>query len=140
MSLKAPIVDYEGKQSEILSSDTIPIYNLGTGNPNGNKFLRDDGVFAIPSGGSVSSTTQTVDFGTVFTDKAETVVTGQSWVTTTSNIIAQVKTTTLTDPDEIRLLSFEIVISELINGVGFTITVYSEPEATGAYDIMCIGT
>ena len=90
-------------------------------------------------GGSGNSTTQTVDFGSTFTDKAQIIVTGQSWVTTTSEIITQIKTPTSTDPDEMRLFEFEIVISDLIDGVGFTITVYSEPEATGTYDIMCIG-
>ena len=141
MSNKKPIVDYGGKQSEILSTDTIPINNLGTGTPDGTKFLRDDGVFVTPSvgGGSGNSTTQTVDFGSTFNDKAQIVVTGQSWVTTTSEIVAHVKTPTTIDPDEMRLLEFTTVISDLVNGVGFTLTVYSEPEATGTYDVMCIG-
>jgi hypothetical protein len=141
MSVKKPIVDYSGKQSEILASDTIPISNLGTGTPDGTKFLRDDGVFATPAGGGGggNSTTQTVDFGASFTDKAQVVVTGQSWVTSSSEIVAHIKTPSTVDPDEIRLLEFQIVISDLVNGVGFTITVYSEPEATGTYDVMCIG-
>jgi len=29
----------------------VPIANLGTGTPDGTKFLRDDGVFAVPAGG-----------------------------------------------------------------------------------------
>ena len=141
MATKKPIVDYGGKQSEILASDTIPVSNLGTGTPDGTKFLRDDGTFVTPAGGggSGNSTTQTVDFGSTFTDKAEIVVTGQAWVTSTSEIVAHVKTPIGIDPDEIRLLEFTTVISDLVNGVGFTITVYSEPEATGTYDVMCIG-
>lgn len=90
-------------------------------------------------GGGGNSTTQTVDFGSTFTDKAQIVVTGQSWVTTTSEIVAHVKTPVAVDPDEMRLLEFTTVISDLVNGVGFTLTVYSEPEATGTYEIMCIG-
>jgi hypothetical protein len=90
-------------------------------------------------GGGGNSTTQTVDFGSIFTDKAQTVVTGQAWVTTTSEIVAHVKTPSGVDTDEIRLLEFTTVISDLVNGVGFTITVYSEPEAIGTYDVMCIG-
>jgi hypothetical protein len=89
--------------------------------------------------GGGNSTTQTVDFGSLFTDKAQVVVTGQSWVTTTSEIIAQIKTPSGVDADEIRLFEFNVIISDLVNGVGFTITVYSEPEATGTYEIMCIG-
>lgn len=98
------------------------------------KFVEVD-IFTV--GGN--SVTQTVDFGSTFTDKAELVVTGQSWVTATSEIITQIKTPTGVDPDEMRLFEFDIVISDLVDGVGFTITVYSEPEATGTYDIMCIG-
>jgi hypothetical protein len=101
--------------------------------------IADRQLFTTPSGGGGNSTTQTVDFGSSFTDKAQVVVTGQSWVTTTSEIVAHMKTPSTVDPDEIRLLDFEIVISDLVNGVGFTITVYSEPEATGTYEIMCIG-
>lgn len=93
----------------------------------------------IGTGGGGNSTTQTVDFGSSFTDKAQVVVTGQSWVTTTSEIVAHIKTPSAVDPDEIRLLEFQVIISDLINGVGFTITVYSEPEASGIYDVMCIG-
>jgi hypothetical protein len=90
-------------------------------------------------GGSGNSTTQTVDFGSTFNDKAQIVVIGQSWVTTTSNIVSHIKTPTGVDPDEMRLFEFDVIISDLINGVGFTLTVYSEPEATGNYDVMCIG-
>ena len=142
MATKKPIVDYGGKQSEILATDTIPISNLGTGTSDGTKFLRDDGTFVTPAGGGGgggNSTTQTVDFGSTFTDKAQIIITGLTWVTTTSEIIAHVKTPITVDPDEIRLLEFITVISDLVNGVGFTLTVYSEPEATGTYDVMCIG-
>ena len=55
MAVKKPIVDYSGKQGEILASDTIPIGNLGTGTPTGLKFLRDDGTFAVPNSGIVRS-------------------------------------------------------------------------------------
>jgi len=38
-----------------------------------------------------------------------------------------------------RLLDFKPVVSDLVAGTGFTVTLYSEPEAKGDYDIMCIG-
>lgn len=90
-------------------------------------------------GSSTNSTTQTVDFGVSFTDKAELVVTGQAWVETGSEIVAHVKTGTGVDPDEMYLLDLKTVISNLVSGVGFTLTVYSEPEARGTYDVMCVG-
>lgn len=96
-------------------------------------------IAASGGGGSGNSVTTTCAFGGSFTDKAQTVVTGQAWVTTNSEIIAQVLTPSGTDPDEIRLLDFKPVISDLVAGTGFTVTLYSEPEAKGDYDVMCIG-
>lgn len=80
-----------------------------------------------------------VDFGASFTDKAQTVVTGQTWVTSGSNITAQVLTPSGVDPDEMYLLDIKAVISEIVNGTGFTVTLYSQPEAKGIYSVMCLG-
>lgn len=94
----------------------------------------------IPGGsGSGNSVTVTVDFGAGFTDKAQTVVTGQAWVASGSEIIAQVLVPAGVDPDELRLLDLKVVISDLVVGTGFTVTAYSEAEAKGTYDIMCVG-
>lgn len=90
-------------------------------------------------GGSGNGVTVTCDFGAGFTDKAQTVVTGQAWVTLTSEITAQVKTPSGTDPDEMYLLDLRPVISDLVAGTGFTVTLYSETEATGTFDVMCVG-
>jgi hypothetical protein len=82
--------------------------------------------------------TQAVDFGASFTDKAQTTV-AATWVTPTSRITPQVLTPTGSDPDEMYLLNIRPVISNIVNGVGFTLTLYSEPEAKGSYDVMIIG-
>jgi len=95
-------------------------------------------ILDTPSSGG-NSLTVTLAFGATFTDKAQTVVTGQSWVTSTSDIIAQVLTPTGADPDELYLLDLKPVISDLVAGVGFTITLYSMPQARGNYSVMCIG-
>ena len=89
--------------------------------------------------GSGNSATVACDFGASFTDKAQTVVTGQSWVAATSEIVVSLRTPTGVDPDEIRLLDIKPVISDLVAGVGFTLTAYSTPEAKGSYDFMCVG-
>jgi hypothetical protein len=78
-------------------------------------------------------------FGATFSNKAQVVVTGQTWVTAGSKIIAQVVALSGTDPDEIFLLGFRTVISDLVAGVGFTLTLYSEPQARGSYTVNCIG-
>jgi hypothetical protein len=90
-------------------------------------------------GGSGNSITTIVSFGASFTDSASTVVTGQSWVAVGSEITAQVVCDSGVDPLEIALLDFKIVISNLVAGVGFTVTLYSMPQARGDYSVMCIG-
>lgn len=98
-----------------------------------------DKIESLSPGGGGNAVTSTLAFGASFTDKAQTVVTGQAWVTANSEIIAQVLTPSGTDPDEIRLLDFKPVISDLVAGDGFTVTLYSEAEAKGDYSVMCIG-
>lgn len=85
------------------------------------------------------SVTASCDFGASFTDKAQTVVTGQSWVTANSEITAQVLTPSGTDPDEMYLLNIRPVVSDLVAGAGFTVTLYTETEAKGTYSVMCMG-
>ena len=80
-----------------------------------------------------------VDFGAGWSDKAQTVVTGQSWVTANSELTAQILTPTGTDPDEMYLLGMRVEISSLVPGTGFTVTVYSEAEASGTYTVMVMG-
>jgi hypothetical protein len=88
---------------------------------------------------SSNSVSVSCDFGVSFTDKAQTVVTGQTWVAADSEIVAHVKTGSSVDPDEMYLLNLRTVISDLVAGDGFTLTLYSEPEAKGTYSVMCIG-
>lgn len=80
-----------------------------------------------------------VNFGAAFGSKAQTVVTGQSWVTATSKIVADVATPSGIDPDEVFLLNLRPVISNLIAGVGFTVTLYSDAQARGSYTVNCMG-
>ena len=96
-------------------------------------------INASGGGGGGNSVTTVVSFGASFTDSASTVVTGQSWVAVGSEITAQVVCDSGVDPLEIALLDFKIVISDLVAGVGFTVTLYSMPQAKGNYSVMCIG-
>ena len=103
------------------------------------KFLRGDATWAVPASSGSNSANVSVDFGASFTDKAQTIVTGKTWVTSTSCIIPQILTPSGTDPDEMYLLNMRAEISDLVVGTGFTVTVYSEPEARGTYNVMCLG-
>jgi hypothetical protein len=93
-------------------------------------------VAALPVTQSVAAS---LAFGGTFTDKAQTVVTGQAWVAADSKIAAQVLTPSGTDPDELYLLNLRPVISDLVPGTGFTVTLYSEAQARGTYTVNCIG-
>lgn len=103
----------------------------------------DDRIVVLEGGGGGGGGGNSVSvecvFGPAFTDKAQTVVTGQAWVTANSEIVAQVLTPSGTDPDEMYLLDLKPVISDKVAGVGFTVTLYSQPEAKGSYFAMCIG-
>ena len=88
---------------------------------------------------SSNSVTATVAFGASFTDKAVVVVTGLAWVAAGTEIVAQPMVPSGVDPDEMRLLAFDWYISNLVVGVGFTLTVYSESGARGSYNFSCIG-
>lgn len=115
---------------------------LSVGTITDGEFLKRVGttlVSGAAGGGGGNSVTVSVDFGASFTDKGQTVVVGQAWVAADSEIVAQMSCASGVDPDEMRLLDFNIVISDLVAGVGFTLTVYSEPEAKGTYNVMCIG-
>lgn len=105
-------------------------------------FLRADGTYAAPAGGGGgggNAVAAALAFGGAFTDKAQTVVTGQAWVAADSKITADVLTPSGTDPDEMYLLNLRPVISDLVAGVGFTVTLYSEAQARGTYTVNCIG-
>lgn len=104
--------------------------------------LRDAQISTGGGGGGGSGpnvVNVTLAFGASFTDKAQTVVTGQAWVGAGSTIAAQVLTPSGVDPDEMRLLDLKPSISDLVAGTGFTVTLYSEPEAKGNYTVMCMG-
>ena len=117
------------KQALLVSGTNIKTVN-GTS-------LLGSGDLVISGGGNAVAVA--VDFGATRTDKAQTVVTGQAWVEADSVITAQVLTPTGVDPDEMYLLDFKPQISALVAGVGFTVTLYSQPQALGSYTVNCMG-
>lgn len=41
--------------------------------------------------------------------------------------------------EETALMSFQTVVSDFVNGVGFTLSVYTPVEAKGTYTFTCVG-
>lgn len=127
------ITDVDGLDTALSGKQDTLVSGVNIKTVNGSSLL---GVGDLTVSGA-NGARVSVDFGASFTDKAQTVVTGQTWVTVNSNIAASVLTPADTDPDEMYLLNIRPVVSGIVAGTGFTITLYSEPEAKGTYDVMC---
>ena len=92
-----------------------------------------------PGSGGAQGTIVSVNFGNTWSQKAQTVVTGQSWVSTALPMTASILPPAGVDPDEMFMLDMKAIISNVVNGVGFTLTLFSEPEAINSYSVMVVG-
>ncbi len=110
MAVKRPIALYAGQLEELRTGDTLP------GSP----------------GGGGNACTCTVDFGTGDHD-ASVVVTGQSWVTASSIIIATAQ------GEDARVEQIVCNVGALVDGVGFTVYAHAPNGALGTYTVNCIG-
>ena len=95
-----------------------------------------DEIAAASGGGN--SVTVTVNFGATFTHFAQTVVTGQAWVEAGSEVTAT-PLASAGAAEETALMAFSTVVSDLVVGDGFTLSVYTPTEAKGNYTFSCIG-
>ena len=95
-------------------------------------------------GGSISSTTQEIDFGTFETTVTQ-VVTGLSWVGSGTVLVASlgdrstISGNSLASPMEASLEEIVVTISDKVAGVGFTINAYAPNGANGKFLINIIG-
>ena len=140
MSIKKPIVDYGGKQGEILATDTIPVSNLGTGTPDGTKFLRDDGVFVTPAGGgggsvTLISGTALLNFGNENNSALLTIANGSLTNASIKSFSAMPQETNETSIDDFSLNGVTFSITNIINNTSFDIVGTAVNSASGNYTI-----
>ena len=110
----------------------------------------DKGDVIVSGGGTVltldasvrPNTLQTeVDFGASETDIATLTVTGQTWVTSTSRILANVAAESTTDHDaeDGILEGLTAYVSNLVAGTGFDISVRATNNTWGKYKVNVVG-
>jgi hypothetical protein len=118
----------------------------GAGDAAAGKFLKANGSWVVPSGGGSSGNflQVTVDFG--FSsgnegDIARVTVTGQSWVTSGSVILANVFAGTTSDhsPDDAIAEGLVAFIENIVAGVGFDVVVYAPQNSWGRYLVNITG-
>lgn len=134
-SLAKQMSDMQARIAKLESA--LSITNNDVGLLGMDKYTMPQAGTSAPAGAS-NAVNVTVDFGASFSHYAETVVTGQSWVTLDSQIVVNPFNVSI-DGGELAILSFSPVIHSIIAGDGFTLAVYTPVEAKGTYTFSCIG-
>jgi hypothetical protein len=97
--------------------------------------------FASVSGGGGNAVIATLDFGTSKGDySTSTVVTGQTWVTSTSSIIATfIDYTGNNSAEDAAVEGITVTVGDYVAGTGFTLYASSPFGSVGQYKVACVG-
>lgn len=119
------------------STGLVPTSQLGTGIASSATFLRGDGTWQpVWAGGATGSAT--VDFGAApGTNIATTVVTGQTEILADSSVDAFLMAESTPDHNayEHIIVPLQIIASDIVPGVGFTINAVSDLRLTGEFAV-----
>ncbi len=152
-TLKGRILAGTGAPADLSGADATTILNVFTAALKGlapasgggtSNFLRADGTWAAPPGGSGSagSCVVDVDFGAAISStEATTTVTGQAWVTASSRILvsASGESTADHDPEDALIEGVTAIATNLVAGVGFDVIAHSPDGSSGTYRLWAVG-
>jgi hypothetical protein len=136
LQIKRRIVDDSAPEvGDLLEGEIVVNLTTGTiyfGGPNG------ESIVAASGGSTVQAFSVDVNFGSLFTNYKQHVVTGLTWITPTTKIVITPYTAS-NNADEIAVVDFSFVVSDIVPGTGFTLTIYTEVEVKGTYTFNCLG-
>ena len=140
---KATGIDASGN----LTCSAVAVADLSTtGTPSSSTYLRGDGTWSAPPGGTGGGNfvAVDVDFGATGSDMASVTVVGQAWVTATSRIVCAPTmhlTASRADGAEDAIAErLAVAVHSRVAGVGFTLTASpDESPAVGVYQFACTG-
>lgn len=152
-TLKGRILAGTGAPADLSGADATTLLSVFTSALKGlapasgggtSNFLRADGTWAAPPGGSGSagSCVVDVDFGAAISStEATTTVTGQAWVTASSRILLSAggESTADHDPEDALIEGVTAIATNLVAGVGFDVIAHSPDGSSGTYRLWAVG-
>lgn len=138
----AVVCDLNGTYFGRITISVTPATITATGTPDATTYLRGDGTWAAPASGSGNAVEVTVAMPSDGSGWAQTVVTGQAWVTATSKIVCQPFNDggDSNNTDEVySLAEFSATTSTRVASTGFTLTAASPNGVTGTFKFHCLG-
>lgn len=103
----------------------------------GSQYAREDGAWTVVTAGAGNKLLVPITFA-FDRYKASNAVTA-TWASNTSPPVLTIITPTGMDPDEMMLYGFQAHVSDIVDGAGFTITVYTNAGYSGDLNVMCVG-
>lgn len=115
-----------------------------SGTPSSTTFLRGDNTWATPAGGSGNAIEVEVDFGSSGSDTTSLVVTGQTWVTSTSKITCAAALLATADrvegAEDAVIEGLRVAFHSRVAGTGFTVVAAPQfGRAVGKFKVHCTG-
>ena len=140
---KATAIDASGN----LTCSAVAVADLSaTGTPSSATYLRGDGTWSAPPGGSGGGNfvAVDVDFGATGSEMASVTVVGQAWVTATSRIACSptmhLTTSREEGAEDAVVERLTVAVHSRVAGTGFTVTASpDEAPALGVYQFACTG-